>query len=119
MLLDATGERRRRLRHHDEAHQDRRRGAEHRGDHQMGGGVGDHGPEHGGIDHQHRAGNAGHAAGHHDEEFAAREMGEIRLDEQRRLDHAEEDVGRGRKTDSAAHPQSSLQQRRKAAHDWR
>src|SRR5690349_5544900 len=37
----------------------------------------------------HRAGDPGHAAGHHHEHFRAREFGEIGPDEQRRLDLAD------------------------------
>src|SRR5512132_4135806 len=40
------------------------------------------------VVHQNRAGDAGHAAGHHDEERAARKPCQIGTDEQRRLDHA-------------------------------
>ena len=54
------------------------------------------------IEHQHGAGDAGHAAGHHHEQFAARQLGEIRPDEQRRLDMADEDVGGGGEPDRAA-----------------
>ena len=55
------------------------------------------GPSMVGVDHQHGAGDAGHAAGHHDEQLAAGEARQIGPDEQRRLDHAEEDVGGGRR----------------------
>ena len=48
----------------------------------MTGGIGDQRPEHGGIEHEHGAGDAGHAAGHHDEQLAAGELRQIRLDEQ-------------------------------------
>jgi hypothetical protein len=39
---------------------------------------------------------------------AARELSRDRADEQRRLDHADEDVGGGRQADRAAHAQSAL-----------
>ena len=103
-----------RFRHHDQADQDRGRRAQHRGDHEMRGGVRDHRAEHGGVEHQHGAGDAGHAAGHHDEQLAAREPREIGPDEQRRLDHADEDVGGGRKPDRAADAERALQEPRRS-----
>src|SRR5579871_4822629 len=54
------------------------------------GGVGNDRRQNGGVEHEHGAGDAGHAAGHHHEHFAARQFGEIRPDEQRRLDLADE-----------------------------
>ncbi len=48
------------------------------------------------VEHQHGAGDAGHAAGHHHEQFAARQLAKVGPDEQRRLDMADEDVGGGR-----------------------
>ncbi len=71
------------------------------------------------IEHQHGAGDAGHAAGHHQEQFAARELCEIRLDEQRRFHHAEKDVRRSRQPDRAADLQRPLEHPREAAHDRR
>ena len=44
---------------------------------------------------------------------------QIGPDEQRRLDHAEEDVGRGREPDRAADAERALEQPGKAAHDRR
>ena len=128
MVLDATGAdrpacrrcaARLRLRHHDQADEDRGRRAEHGGDHQVRGRVGDDRAEHGGVEHQHGAGDAGHAAGHHDEQLAAREPRQIGPDEQRRLDHAEEDVGGGREPDRAADAERALEHPGKAAHDRR
>ena len=55
-----------------------------------------------GIEHLHGAGDAGHTAGHHQKQFAARHLRQIGPHEQRRLDHAEEDVGGGREPDRAA-----------------
>ena len=37
-------------------------------------GVGDRVAQELRVEHQHRAGDAGHAAGHHHEQFAAREL---------------------------------------------
>ena len=72
-----------------------------------------------GVEHQHGAGDAGHAAGHHQEQFAAGELRQIGADEQRRLDHAEKDIGRGRQADRAADAERALQQPCHAAHDRR
>ena len=75
--------------------------------------------EQGGVEHQHGAGDAGHAAGHHQEQFAAGELRQIGADEQRRLDHAEKDIGGGRQPHRAADAERALQQPRHAAHDRR
>ena len=72
-----------------------------------------------GVEHQHRAGDAGHAAGHHQEQFAAGQLRQIGTDEQRRFHHAEKDVGGGREADRAADAERALQQPRHAAHDRR
>ena len=75
--------------------------------------------EHGRVERQHGAGDAGHAAGHHHEELAAAQEGEIGLDAERRLDHAEKDVGGGREPDRAADPDDAFERDREAAHDRR
>ena len=85
----------------------------------MAGGIGDHRVQYGGVEHQHGAGDAGHAAGHHHEQLAAGEPAEIGLDEQRRLDHAEKDVGRGRQPDRAADADRAFEHHGEAAHDRR
>src|SRR5207245_6794578 len=59
------------------------------------------------------------AAGHDDEQFAACQACEVRTDEQRRLDHAEKDVSRGRETDRAADLERALEQKGETAHDRR
>jgi hypothetical protein len=46
-----------------------------------------------------------------------RQLGEIRPNEQRRFDHAEEDVGGGGEADRAADAHAAFQQPREAAHD--
>ena len=73
----------------------------------------------GGVEHQHGAGDAGHAAGHHQKQFAARQLREIGPDEQRRFHHAEKDVGRGGQPDRAADAERAFQQPRHAAHHRR
>ncbi len=107
------------LRHHDQAYQDRGRRADHRRDDEMRRRIGDHRAQQGGVQHQHRPGDAGHAARHHDEELAAREAREIGTDEQRRLHHAEKDVSGGRQPDRAADPERAFEQKGEAAHDRR
>ena len=79
----------------------------------MAGDIGDDAAQDGGVEHEHGAGDAGHAAGHHHEQFAARELGEIRPDEQRRFHHAEEDIGRGRQADRAADAERALERQEK------
>ena len=85
----------------------------------MAGGVGQDRAEQGGVEHQHGAGDARHAAGHDDEQFAARQRREVGPDEQRRLDHAEKDVGCGRQADRAADAERPFEQPGEAAHDRR
>ena len=77
------------------------------------------GLEQGGVEHQHGAGDARHAAGHDDEQFAARERREIRPDEQRRFHHAEKDVGGRRQADRTADAERPFEQPGEAAHDRR
>jgi hypothetical protein len=95
------------------------RRAEHRGDDQVGGGVRDQGGDKHRVERQHRAGDAGHTAGHHHEQLAARQAREVRLDEQGGFDHADEDVGRGRQADSAADLHRALEGPGEAAHHRR
>ena len=72
-----------------------------------------------GVKHEHGAGDARHAAGHDQEQFAARQLCQIGSDEQRRLHHAEKDVGGGGEPDCAADPEGALQKPGHAAHDRR
>ena len=115
----ATGALAARLRHHDQADQDRRRRSQHRGDHEMRGGIGDQRRQQRGVEHQHGAGDPGHAAGHHQKQFATRQLRQIRADEQWRFHHAEKYIGGGGKSDRAADPKRTLQQPCHAAHDRR
>ena len=85
----------------------------------MAGRAGNYRAEHGRIEHQHGAGDAGHAGRHHHEQFAARQLAEIGPDAKRRLDHAEEDIGGGGQPDRAADAKEALQHNAKAAHDRR
>ena len=71
------------------------------------------------IEHEHGAGDAGHAAGHDDEHFAARELRQIRPDEQRRLDLADENIGRRGQPGGAADVERLFQRPGKTAHDRR
>jgi hypothetical protein len=82
-------------------------------------GVGDNRPQDGCVEDQYRPGDSGHPAGHHHEQLAAREACEIRPDEQRGLDHAEENIGCSREPDRAAHIEGALEQPGKAPHDRR
>ena len=107
------------VRHHDLADHHRDRRAEHRGDDEMARGVGDGVAQELRVEHQHGAGDAGHAAGHHHEQFAARELREIGPDEQRRLDMADEDVGRGGKPDRAADAHGAVEREGEAVHHRR
>ena len=107
------------LRHHDQTDQDRGRRAEHRGDDKMRRGIGDQRRQQRGVEHQHGAGDPCHAAGHHQKQFAARQLCQIGPDEQGRFHHAEKDIGGGGKPDRAADPERALQQPRHAAHHRR
>ena len=57
--------------------------------------VGHGGAEQRSIDHHHRAGDAGHAATHQCEKFAARHFQKIGPHQQRRFDHAAENMHGG------------------------
>ena len=85
----------------------------------MRGRIGNDRSEDGCVKHQHAACDSGHSAGHHDEQLAAREACQVRPDEQRRLDHAEKDVGRGREPDRPADLERALEQPGKAVHERR
>ena len=85
----------------------------------MAGGVRDRVGEDRRVEHEHRAGDAGHAAGHDDEHFAARQLCEIGPDEQRRLDLADENIGRRRQAGGAADIERLFQRHGKPAHDRR
>ena len=85
----------------------------------MAGGIRDGVGEDGRIKHEHRSRYSGHAAGHHHEHFRARQFCQIRPDEQRRLDLADENIGRRRQPHRAADVERLFQHPRKAAHDRR
>ena len=68
-----------------------------------------------GVDHHHRAGDARHAAGHQREQLAALHAREIGAHQQRRLDHADEDVHRRAQRQRAADAQAPPQQPGEAA----
>ena len=85
----------------------------------MAGGVRDRSRQDRGVEHEHRAGDAGHAAGHDDEHFAPRELGQIGPDEQRRLDLADKNIGRRGEPGGAADVERLFQRPGKAAHDGR
>jgi hypothetical protein len=59
------------VRNHDLGEQHRRWRAQHRGDDEMTGGIRHRRFEKLGVQHKHCPGDAGHAAGHHHEQFAA------------------------------------------------
>jgi hypothetical protein len=85
----------------------------------MRGGIRDEGRQQRRVEDEDRAGDAGHAAGHHQEQFAARHLRQIRPNEQRRFHHAEENVGGGGQAHRAADAERALQQPGHAAHDRR
>ena len=107
------------VRHHDLADDDRGRRAEHRCDQDVAERVGDDRAQYGRVDDHDRAGDAGHAPGHDDEQLAAAEPREIGAHEQRRLDHADEDIGGGGDADRAAHAHRAPEPPRKGAHHRR
>ncbi len=71
------------------------------------------------VEKEHRAGDRRHAHGHQREQLAARDAREPRSHEQRRLDHADEDVGRGGQPEHAADAERALEQPGDRAHDGR
>ena len=72
-----------------------------------------------GVERHDGAGDAGHAGREDDEQFAARDAGQIRFDQQRRLDHADEYIGCRGQADRAADAQRLFQQPGHHAHDQR
>ncbi len=72
--------------------------------------AGDLRAEDGGIEDHDRAGDIGHAAAHRDEQFAAREPVEVGPDQQRRLHHAQENIGRRAESDGAPDAHGFLEQ---------
>ena len=78
-----------------------------------------HAAEDAAVEEQHRAGDRRHAAGHDGEQLAARHARQVRPHEERRLDHADEHVGRRRQPDHPAHAHRLLQHARQRAHDRR
>jgi hypothetical protein len=72
-----------------------------------------------GVEKEHGTGNGRHAAVHHHEELPARQPCEVGLDDQWRLDHAHEHVGRGRDAHRAANAHDPLQHCGEATHDQR
>ena len=82
-------------------------------------GIRDQRREQRGVKHQHGAGDAGHPAGHDQEQFAAGELRQIGPDEQRRFHHTEKNVGGGGQSDRAADAERAFQEPRHAVHDRR
>ena len=62
----------------------------------MPGGPGQRALEQARVERQYGSGDRCHAGGHGGEQRAARHGGKIGADQQRRIDHADEDVGRRR-----------------------
>jgi hypothetical protein len=79
--------------------------------------VGHHRPQDDRVEGEDGARDRGHACGHHDEELAAAHRRQIGPDHHRRLDHSDEDVGRRRQADRAAHAHRLAQQPREGPHD--
>ena len=71
----------------------------------------------GGVEGEHRAGDARHADRHGGEQAAAAHGGEVGAHQQRRLHHADEDVGRRRRADRAGDAERALQHPADAVHD--
>ena len=74
-------------------------------------------PEKTRVNHHHGSRDASHTARHHDKELAARHLREIRPDEERGLDHADENVGRRRQSTAPPTPITASSTREIAAHD--
>ena len=69
------------------------------------------------VEHKHRARDGGEADRHRHEEFGARQLFQIRPDEERRLHHADKGVCRRGETDGAADAQALLQEIAETARD--
>jgi hypothetical protein len=82
-------------------------------------GVRHHGRQDARVDHHHGAGDARHAARHDDEKLPAAHVPEVGADEERRLDHAHEDVGGRREAHRSAHAHGFFQHRGKSADEQR
>lgn len=72
-----------------------------------------------GIEHHDRAGDGRHAAGHESEQRRAGHAGQIGPDQQRRLGHADEDIGGGAQPQRSARAQGAAQQPGESAHQQR
>ena len=72
-------------------------------------GVRDDWAEDGGIDHHHGAGDPCEAAGHQGKEFATLQARQPGADEQRGLDHADEDMRGGAEAQGSADAQGAAE----------
>ncbi len=115
----ATGFHVTRFRHHDQADQDRGGCAQHGSNDEMPRGVRNQRRQQCRIKHQHRAGDARHAPGHHQEQLAAGELRQVGTNEQRRFHHAEENIGGGGEPDRAADSERAFERDGQATHDRR
>ena len=61
------------------------------------------------VEDEHGAGDGRHPRRHQDEELGAREPVEVGPNEERCLDHPDEDVRRAREPDRAAEPEAPLE----------
>ena len=82
-------------------------------------GVGQHLTQDARVEHHHRARDGGHARGHQGEQLAAAQVLQIGAHEQRRLHHADEDVGDRAQRQGAADAHGLAQQVGERAHDKR
>jgi hypothetical protein len=106
-------------RHHEPRDHDRRWRAHDRSRHELPRRVVDHVAQDRHIEQQHGARDRRHARAHDHVELAARERAHIRTNEQRCLDHADEDVRGRRQCHRATEAERALEHEREAAHHER
>jgi hypothetical protein len=107
-----------RKRNHERGDGQRRRGRNDRSDENMPERIGNDRPENARVNDHHGAGDAGHAAAHQSEQLAARHGFEIGAHQQRRFDHADENMDGGAKAKRAADAERSPQRKGDRADDF-
>ena len=96
-----------------------RRGRDKRCGEQVAESPGDHRGEEGGVEHQHGARHRGHAAHHHRKQFTPLQGQQVGPDQQRRLHHAEKDIGGGADTQGPADTEAATEHPGKPPHHHR
>jgi hypothetical protein len=106
-------------RDHEQRDRDRRGGGDDRRDQDVRERVRHRAGEERRVEHHDRPGDRRHAAGHRDEELRAAHRGDVGAHDERRFDHADEDVCRRRQADGPADAHRAHEQPREPAHEPR